>query len=94
MRTALIFLFIGIVLLGLAVWQVDIWFRPSRADILVHDTYLVVDYAVVFGFPLLFLATLFSFGGLIGSRFKSVFFILLFLACLACIGYIVWLFLS
>ena len=89
MKTAFVFLLIGILSLYIIYLQVDIRFS-DRMVIHVHDTYLVIDYSNVAVVAGIFLVTLFSLGGLLGTMFRNSFFIILFLCCLVAIGYVAW----
>jgi len=71
MKGAFIALVIGIVLLLLLYFGLDIYSRKNMVNIHLHDTYFVLNYASVFLFLLLFLGTFFTIGGIIGSQFKS-----------------------
>jgi branched-subunit amino acid ABC-type transport system permease component len=72
MKGALISLVIGIVLLLLIYFRLDVYYRTrSGIDIYFHDTYFIVSYASVVSFVLLILGLFFSAGGIIGTRFKS-----------------------
>jgi hypothetical protein len=71
MKGALIALIIGIVLLVLLYFRVEMRSSRGTVDVHLHDTYFVLSYASVFVFLLLFLGTLFAFGGVIGSYFKG-----------------------
>jgi hypothetical protein len=71
MKGALIALSLGIILLVLLFSDLQICRSHGTIDIHVHDTTFVTTYTFVIGFVLLFLATFFAVGGLIGTFFKS-----------------------
>ena len=71
MKGALIALFIGLAILVIFFSGVKKYRSKGTIDIHVYDTYLVLDYAFIIIFILLFLGTFFSIGGIIGSYFKS-----------------------
>jgi len=59
MKGALIALFIGIVLLVLLYFKMDIFRGKGTIDIHLHDTYFILSYTTVTIFILLFLGTFF-----------------------------------
>lgn len=90
MKTAVVFLTIGIILLTIVSFKTNAKFAASTVDIHVHDTVFVVPYFYISILSLLFLGTLFSIGGVIGTKFRGKIFIILFLLCAAACGYIIW----
>jgi hypothetical protein len=100
MRTAVVFTFFGIILLLILWIQGSIITGPNTIDIHVHDTKLVIrsnqvlikSFVVLF----LFLGTLFTFGGIIGTRLtKKAFliaFAVFFILDFSCLIYITRLF--
>ncbi len=89
MKTAIFFLLVGLGILAFLYYSFDIRFTGTL-DIHYKDTYLIIDYSHVIWVVSLFLATMFSVGGLLGSGFRSKIFLLLFIACLCGIGYVIW----
>ena len=83
MKTALAFLFISILILLFLLSKTDIFFGKSTVDIHVHDTYFVIDRLQFIFFIVLILGTVSSFGGVIGTRFRSKAFLIAFLIFLA-----------
>lgn len=71
MKTALIFLAIGVILLIAIVSGKGSKFRRSAVDIHLHDTYFILSYFSFSITILLILATLFFLGGTIGTAFKN-----------------------
>ena len=71
MKTALVFLVIGIVLLINLGSKNHGTFRKSTVDIHLYDTYFILNYFSFFIAILLILGTLFFFGGTIGTLFKN-----------------------
>jgi hypothetical protein len=90
MKLAIGFLIIGIIILVLFIKRSDVWVTKKTIDIHIHDTYFVIDkwhLAIAIFFYLL---TFFSFGGVIGTKFKSKGFLLTFISTLLIVGYILW----
>lgn len=78
MKGAFIALMIALAILILFLVASKIYSTQGTVDIQFHDTYFVLSHASVLVFILLFLGTLFSIGGIIGTHFKStVFWVLL-----------------
>jgi cytochrome c oxidase subunit I len=73
MKTALIFLAIGVLALVLIFSYVDIWFSESTIDIHIHDTYFVIPRWHTILLVTLFLGTFFSLGGVIEQDFTTSF---------------------
>lgn len=71
MKGALIALFIGLALLVLLCFRMDIYRSKGTIDIHLHNTYFVLSHASVVVFILLFLGTFFAKGGISGRYFKS-----------------------
>jgi len=69
MKTAIVFLVIGIFLVVLFSFK-NVQFTQSTVDIHVHDTVFVFHYFHIGLLSLLFLATLFCIGGIIGTKFQ------------------------
>ena len=87
MKGALVGLFVGIVLLILLYFKIDVYRSKGTIDIHLHDTYFVLSYSSVAIFILLFLGTFFSIGGMIGSIFKSKLFWILTILVLSIDAY-------
>ena len=92
MRTALIFLAVGILLLLVLYSLVDVWFMPSSVDIHVHDTYFVIANIHVVPLMAIFLGNFFILGGVIGTRFRNKFFFIGLAILILADAYIVWTF--
>jgi hypothetical protein len=90
MRTALVFLIIGILTLCILYWQFQILITPKTVEFNFSNAYIIIDLQHVILLTGVFLLTLFSVGGLLGTGFRSPFFIILFLLCAAAIGYLAW----
>jgi heme/copper-type cytochrome/quinol oxidase subunit 1 len=89
LRTALIFLLAGILMFLYFGWRLDVFFSETSVDIHIRDTYFVVaNYHMAIA-VLLVLTLFFSLGGMIGSRFKTWLYIILFLIATSFIIYIV-----
>ena len=82
MKTAIIFLFIGILILAFVYLNADVKMVGQTAEIDVFNIHLGLSYNFVMGFGAVFLGILFSIGGLIGTGFRGIFYwILLLLLC-------------
>ena len=90
MKTALIFLVVAILILILLWFRTDVWFTNSSVDIHFHDTYFVTTRFSFVLFVILFLGTLSSLGGVIGTRFGNRAFAILVLIFLLADAYVVW----
>jgi hypothetical protein len=90
LRTALLFLLAGILMLFYFYWRWDVFVGYGSVDIHVYDTYLVMTYFHVAIVILLVLTLFFSLGGMIGSRFRNWFYIILFFCCCLVVGFIIW----
>ena len=90
MRTALIFLFTGILLLVLLYYRYEVNFSSETIDIHVHDTFFVIDFLTAAAYIFVFLLFLFALGGVIGTGFRNRFFLFLLIACLIVVAYLVW----
>ena len=77
MKGALIALLIGITLLALLYFTVDIYGGKGRIDIHLHGTYFVFNYFSLLKFIFIVLGTFFSIGGMVGTYFKSKLFLVL-----------------
>jgi hypothetical protein len=76
MKSALVFLVIGIVLLAVLLSTLHIWRGASTIDIHVHDTMYVLPYTIFIFFILLILGTFFFLGGAIGTGFKNKYYLI------------------
>lgn len=90
MKSALIFLGVGILILILLCSRVDVWFTNSTVDIHVHDTYFVIARWHFILLIILILGTFSSLGGAIGTRFQNKAFIAFLFIFLAIDAFIVW----
>ena len=90
MKTALIFLVVAILILLLLWFRTDVWFTNATVDIHFHDTYFVSTRFSFVVFVILFLGTLSSLGGIIGTRFRNKFFLFAFIIFSAADGYLIW----
>jgi heme/copper-type cytochrome/quinol oxidase subunit 1 len=75
-KTALIFLFTGILLLTLLYLKSGIFFTKKTVDIHLHDTYYVIAYLHFIILIVLFVGTAFSIGGVFGTRFRNKYFLI------------------
>ena len=71
MKTALLFFAIGAILLITICSKAGSKFRKSTVDIHLYDTYFILSYFSFTIAIILILATLFFFGGTIGTAFKN-----------------------
>ena len=92
LRTALFFLLVGILGIIYFFWRWAIFVREGSGsiDFHIHDTYFVIASFHVAIAVLLVLTLFFSLGGMIGSRFKNWFYLILFFCCSLIIGSIIW----
>lgn len=89
MKGALIALLIGAVLLVFFCFTLEIYRGKATIDVHWRDTFFVLSYPSAAVFVVLFLGTFFSTGGIIGTHFKSVWFVLLGLLFLSADTYCV-----
>jgi hypothetical protein len=80
MKTGLVFLSIGLLLLILLFSRGAISFTKTTVDVHVSDTYFVLSYLIFILFIGLFLGTFFALGSTIATSFKDKFFLLMFFA--------------
>lgn len=90
MKTALAFLLVAISLLSLIWWRLDVYDSKSAVDIHFHDTYFVIYRPYIILVIFLFLGTIFSLGGTIGTRFRNKIFLIALIIFVAIDGYIIW----
>jgi heme/copper-type cytochrome/quinol oxidase subunit 1 len=90
MKTAVIFLAIAILLLVFIYARIDVWFSETTIDLHIHDTYFVIARWHAIFLIILFLGTLSSLGGVIGTRLQNKFFLIAFILFIAFDLYIVW----
>ena len=90
MRTALVFLAIGILLLLLLYSRVHVWFTDLSIIIHFHDTYYVVSRSEVVLATISFLGSLSAFGGAVGTRFRNKFFLIALAVFVMAGAYFVW----
>ena len=76
MKGAWIALLIGILLLALCYMSITSWFRATTIDFHIHDTYYIITYRFLMIFIILFLGTLFSLGGAVGTAFRHRYFLI------------------
>ncbi len=74
MKKALLFLIAAISFLIFLFLKSDIFLRDATVDIHLHDTYFIVTSSIFITITILFLATFFSIGGVIGTRFRNRYF--------------------
>jgi hypothetical protein len=91
MKTAILFLTLGLVSLFFLHSETVIGFGRATVDLHIHDTYIIINTTHVVIGVLLYLTTLFAFGGAVGNGFRKRFFNLLLLICILAIALLVWL---
>ena len=77
MKTAIVFLLGGVLLIALFLWSVHTNFRRTSIDIHISDTYYIVSYLQFVLINTLILGFVFSIGGIISTQFKSRSFLIL-----------------
>lgn len=90
MKLALVFLFIGAVILGIAFSRWVVAFDGRAVDIHFKGTYLVINIFHFVAAIVLMALILFSLGGVLGTGFKSRPFLILFLAIWVINGLVAW----
>lgn len=90
MRLAIVFLVVGIVLLGGLYWQYALPSKDGTLDFHFHDTYFVVEKKSAIIGTALVLLSLFAIGGCLGTGFRNRSFVSLLLICVAFILYIIF----
>ncbi|HEX2606938.1 MAG TPA: hypothetical protein VHK91_06145 [Flavisolibacter sp.] len=83
MKGALTFLFLGMAFLAFIYFQGDVRASGTTIDLHIRDAYIVIERSAAILISTLFLGSLFSFGGLLGSFFRSKVFWILTLLFLA-----------
>ena len=71
MKSALIFLFVGFLMLIVITYLLEVDLKVNGVDIHIHDSYYVVSYSYIVVFSILFIATCFSLGGILYSGVRK-----------------------
>jgi hypothetical protein len=90
MKVAIIFLVIGIALLCLFLYSTIVHSNSKSIDLHLFDTYFIIDKLNFIIGVVLFLLTLFSLGGVIGTGFRSKAFLLTFFIAFVLNGLVAW----
>lgn len=83
MKTALTFLFVGLLALGILLAKLLVRFDRQTIDLHWGDTYYVISLPGFLLIMVLLLATLFAAGGVAGTRLQNKRFLILFVLLLA-----------
>ncbi|RYY89079.1 MAG: hypothetical protein EOO15_07180 [Chitinophagaceae bacterium] len=86
MKTAIFFLLIAIGLLVFVGLMGGFVMTGNSITLHLYESYFVIDRSSAMVLTILFCATLFSLGGLLGNGFRSALFWILFLLSLLCWG--------
>ena len=90
MKIAVIFVVVGITLLGLFLYPAIFRSDSNTVDIHLSDTYFVIHKFYLVIAVGLFSLTLFGFGGVIGTGFKNKMFLFTFFIALLLDGLVAW----
>ena len=89
MKTALVFLLMGIIALAVLYATSNVVVTETTVDLHLYDNYINVDRSSLIIIIVLFLGILFTLGGIFGTGFRNKFFLFLFLIFAGITGYFV-----